>query len=107
MKNVSGWLSVNVLPYVFSSEVVPLNSIAARPLTAARRKIAAEPESKDVRSRPKPLWSVHVVTATPSAYTSWFASNHICSPAVTGGGSAAVTGGDTAAVCADTAVADP
>src|SRR5437868_5848665 len=107
MKNVSGCAIVNVEPYVFSKDDEPLNSTAARPLTALRRNAAAAPLSKAVRSRAKPLRSAHLVTAPPSAYVSWFASNHSCSPAVTGGGSAAVTGGVTAAVCADTTVAEP
>ena len=107
MKNVSGCAIVNVLPYVFSRDDEPLNSIAGRPFTALRRNVAAADPSNEVRSRAKPLRSVHLVTAAPSAYDSWPASNHIWRPLVTGGGSAAVTGGATAAVCADTAVAEP
>src|SRR5512133_2977449 len=107
MKNVSGCAIVNVLPYVFRSEFEPLSSIAGRPFTAFRRNVGAEPASNEVRSRPKPLRSVHLVTAPPSAYASWPASYHICRPVVTGGGSAAVTGGEIAAVAAATTVAEP
>src|SRR3954453_1776027 len=95
MKKVSGCAIVNVLPYVFRREFVPLNSIAGRPLTAFRRYVGAEAGSNAVRSRPKPLRSVHFVTPAPSPYASWFASNHSCRPLVTGGGLELPTGGVT------------
>src|SRR4030081_1227281 len=107
MKNVSGCAIVNVLPYVFMSDEEPLNSSAERPLIAFRRKVAAAEGSAEVRSRPSALRSVHFVTAAPSANVSWFASNHIWRPAVTGGAPPVdPSGGVTAPVAAESAAAD-
>ena len=107
MKNVSGCASVNVLLYVFSSELVPLNSIAARPLTVPAWNTGAWLESKAVRLRPKPLLSVQLVTAWPSVYASVFASYQSWSPAVTGGLGAGPPAAPITRVCADWAAAVP
>src|SRR3954467_999094 len=103
MKNVSGCPSVNVLAYVLSSERAPSNSSAGRPFTPFERDVAAETESNEVRSRPLPLRSAHLVTGDPSAYASCPASNHIWRPAVTGGALPAAT----TTVAAESAVVLP
>ena len=85
MKNVSGCSSVNVLSYVFNSELFPSNSSAAWPSTAFRRMIGASLVANEVRSRPNPLLSAQLVTASPSAYAVVSASYQSWSPFVTGG----------------------
>src|SRR5712691_7850199 len=108
MKNVSGCASVNVLPYVFSTERTPSNSSAGWPLTAFARNVGAWSGKPDVRSRPEPLRSLQRVTGAPLAYVSCEASNHIWRPAVTGGASPFRTGaGVTTAVGPETTTADP